>query len=193
VLIERWRDASPDEAFRFDALVDRHDERKRQLVDCCRQIGRNSELPGQLRRAARDVLAVLVRPEDLQQLDFLVRKTDQSRNSWGLLPVDYTRFIAPPSTDGDQRGERRLQEPDAWLEWLTRSALASVSPTATTPVLPYYQAQPYVALVARGDPTGLERVFDDRYFMASTELNLLNTLLFAAETHQPNHHVGASR
>jgi hypothetical protein len=59
--------------------------------------------------------------------------------------------------------------------------MAAVSPTATAPVLPYYQAQPYVALVARGDPTGLGRVFDDRYFMASTELNLLNSVLFAAE------------
>jgi hypothetical protein len=182
VLIERWRDASPDEAFRFDALVDHHDERKRQLVERCRQIGRNSELPGPLRRAARDVLAVLVRPEDLQQLDFSVRKSDQSRNAWGLLPIDYTRFIAPPPNADNETGERQLQEPDVWLEGLTRSAMAAVSPTATAPVLPYYLAQPYVALVARGDPTGLERVFDDRYFMASTELNLLNTLLFGAET-----------
>jgi len=127
-------------------------------------------------------LAVLIRPEDLQQLDFLVRKTNQSRNTWGLLPVDYTRFIAPPPTEGDETRERRLQEPEVWLEGLTRSAASAVSPTATAPVLPYYQAQPYVALVVRGDVTGLERVFDDRYFMASTELNLLNTLLFAAET-----------
>ncbi len=61
-----------------------------------------------------------------------------------------------------------------------RAAAVSVSPTALSPVLPYFKAQPYVALLARGDPTGLERVFDDRYFMASTELNLLNTLLFAS-------------
>jgi hypothetical protein len=180
VLIERWRDASPDEAFRFDALVDRHDERKRQLVDRCRQIGRSSELPGQLRRSARDVLAVLVRPEDLQQLDFLVRKSNQSRNTWGLLPVDYTRFIQPLA-DHDNSPVRRLQEPAVWLDGLTRSATSMVSPTATAPLLPYYRAQPYVAVVTRGDTTGLQRIFDDRYFMASTELNLLNTLLFTAE------------
>ena len=34
----------------------------------------------------------------------------------------------------------------------------------------------------QGDPTGLERAFDDRYFMASSELNLLNTMLFVAES-----------
>jgi len=59
VFFDRWRDAPSEEAFRFDALVERHDERKKQLVDRCRQIGRRSELPGPLRRAARDVLAVL--------------------------------------------------------------------------------------------------------------------------------------
>ena len=180
VLIERWRDAASDEAFRFDALVDRHDERKRQLVGRCRQIGGRAELPGPLRRAARDVLAVLTRPEDLQQLDFIVRKSNQSRNTWGVLPADYTRF-AQPGVDDDDIRERRLQEPDMWLEGLTRSASATVSPTAISPVLPYYRAHPYIAMVARADATGLDRVFDDRYFMASTELNLLNTLLFAAE------------
>lgn len=178
VLIERWRDGMSHEAFRFDALVDRHDARKRQLVDACWQIGKGSELPGPLRRAARDVLAVLERPEDLQQLDFLVRKTNQSRHAWGLLPVDYTRFAQPPAA-GDDARQGRLEEPEIWLEGLTRSATATVSPSGISPVLPYYKAHPYVALLARGDATGLERVFDDRYFMASTELNLLNTLLFA--------------
>jgi hypothetical protein len=47
--------------------------------------------------------------------------------------------------------------------------------------LPYFRSYPFAVLVARGDATGLARVFDDRYFMASTELNLLNTLLFVAE------------
>jgi hypothetical protein len=49
------------------------------------------------------------------------------------------------------------------------------------PVLPYFKSYPFAVLVARGDATGLARVFDDRYFMASTELNLLNALLFVSE------------
>ena len=75
-----------------------------------------------------------------------------------------------------------MQEPDAWLEGLGRAAAAAVSPTSISPVLPYYAAHPYIALIARGDPTGLARTFDDRYFMASTELNLLNTLLFVDDS-----------
>jgi hypothetical protein len=34
------------------------------------------------------------------------------------------------------------------------------------------------------DPLGLQQMFDDRYFMASSELNLLNTLLLC-ERDQP--------
>ena len=62
-----------------------------------------------------------------------------------------------------------------------------MSPTSISPVLPYYAAHPYIALIARGDPTGLARTFDDRYFMASTELNLLNTLLFVDDSSTGEH------
>jgi hypothetical protein len=39
---------------------------------------------------------------------------------------------------------------------------------------------PYAASVGVPDPAKLEQVFDDRYFMVSTELNLLNALLLAS-------------
>jgi hypothetical protein len=163
-----------NETFRFDALVERHAERKQRLLDACRQISFRTGCPGPLRRAARDVLTILDRPPSLQDLDFVIRKQATTRRAWGVLPIDYTRFCR-------QSGEP-LDEPDAWLEGLRRVASAAVSPTAISPVLPYFSAQPYVALIARGDPTGLSRTFDDRYFMASTELNLLNTLLFVEDS-----------
>jgi len=46
-----------------------------------------------------------------------------------------------------------------------------VTPSALLPVLPYFESHPFAVLVARGDATGLTRVVDDRYCMASTELN----------------------
>jgi len=180
VWLERWGDVPSEESFRFDALVERHDERKRRLLHSCRQMSYRAGFPGPLRRAARDVLTILDRPEGLRELDFVVRKMATTRNAWGCLPVDYTRFCRPSAEDQDEQAGR-LQEPDAWLEGLGRAAAAAVSPTAISPVLPYYTAHPYVALIARGDPTSLARTFDDRYFMASTEFNLLNTLLFVEE------------
>jgi hypothetical protein len=41
-----------------------------------------------------------------------------------------------------------------------------------------YADVPFVVVTTSGDPTGYRRAFDGRYFMASTELNLLNTVLF---------------
>ena len=49
--------------------------------------------------------------------------------------------------------------------------------------IPRYETFPWVAGVGMTDPRKLAVVFDDRYFMASNELNLLNTLLLA-EAHQ---------
>ena len=42
-------------------------------------------------------------------------------------------------------------------------------------------ATPWLAALVTGDPTGIERAFDARYFMASAELNLLNTILFVGD------------
>jgi len=45
------------------------------------------------------------------------------------------------------------------------------------PVVPRYQDFPWAAAVGQRVLSQLELVFDNRYFMASSELNLLNTLL----------------
>jgi hypothetical protein len=64
---------------------------------------------------------------------------------------------------------------------MLRAVSVSASLTAFSPVLPVYRDRPFLAVLTNGDPTGMERVFDDRYFMASAELNLLNTILFTGE------------
>ena len=181
--LEDWAEVPAQEAFRFDALVEAHAERKSRLVKACWRIAATRELPGPLRRAARDVGGILARPDDLQALDFSVRKASASRHAWGCLPVDHVRFCRSANRDdGDGRDRvHRVQEPEAWLEALGRCAAAEVTPSALLPVLPYFKSYPFAVVVARGDATGLARVFDDRYFMASTELNLLNTLLFVSE------------
>ena len=46
--------------------------------------------------------------------------------------------------------------------------------------MPRYEDYPYAASVGVPDPARMDRVFDDRYFMVSTELNLLNALLLAS-------------
>ncbi len=120
---------------------------------------------------------ILARRDGLQELDFTVRKDASTRNAWGCLPIDYPRFCRF-SGDGQPF---RVDDPTAWLEALGRASAATVTPTALLPVLPYFKSHPFAVVFAPNDATGLARVFDDRYFMASTELNLLNTLLFVSE------------
>lgn len=50
---------------------------------------------------------------------------------------------------------------------------------AVMPPIPKYQSFPWAASVGQANPLRLDLVFDDRYFMASNELNLLNTLLLS--------------
>ncbi|WP_445171515.1 hypothetical protein [Microcoleus sp.] len=49
------------------------------------------------------------------------------------------------------------------------------------PVIAQYESFPWVAVAGRRVFAQLETVFADRYFMASSELNLLNTILLEDE------------
>lgn len=68
--------------------------------------------------------------------------------------------------------------------WLISGGSAALGRTlnagsAIIPPLPRYESFPWAAAVRKVSPLKLDLVFDDRYFMASNELNLLNTLLLA--------------
>ncbi|MBW4615944.1 MAG: hypothetical protein KME21_22210 [Desmonostoc vinosum HA7617-LM4] len=92
------------------------------------------------------------------------------------LPLDYPHFWNEQSED-DTR-QQVIQDPQVW-----RSALGrSLTPQGLViPVIPYYRTFPWVAVAGRRIFTQLETVFSDRYFMASNELNLLNTILLEDE------------
>jgi hypothetical protein len=49
------------------------------------------------------------------------------------------------------------------------------------PPVARYAEFPWAASIGNADPLKQSLVFDDRYFMASNELNLLNTLLLSEE------------
>lgn len=55
------------------------------------------------------------------------------------------------------------------------------------PVVVRYEEFPYAVALGVEDPARLRYVFDDRYFMASTESNLLTTLLLADEECADSH------
>ncbi|HNJ43125.1 MAG TPA: hypothetical protein PKZ53_21760, partial [Acidobacteriota bacterium] len=75
----------------------------------------------------------------------------------------------------------KVSEPDLWLSWLNRAIDAIRRPTATLPVVAGFKTHPYLMLITSGDPTDLDRALNPQCFLASTELNLLNAVLFAEE------------
>jgi hypothetical protein len=181
VWLESWSDVRAKEGFRFQGAHAAWQQRLKGLLATCREIGNDRDLPGALRRAARDVVDILQRTGDLLGVTFVARRAMGSQRVWICLPADYARFCALPPGE-EQAGQRfRLAEPERWLEALGRAAAAHAAPSARYPVLPAFEDRPFVAVTTSGDPTGLARAFDDRYFMASSELNLLNTILFVAE------------
>jgi hypothetical protein len=182
--LERWDDVRSEEAFEIAAgtaaAQQGVDELRRRLGAIAR--AHQAELPETLRRSARDVLELLARPGELDGRTFSVEHRVDSARAWVALPLAYHRFCGP---DPDTGQSPVLEEPDLWLSTLRRVVSAAATPTATAPVLPAYADRPFLVLLTNGDPTGLDRVFDDRYFMASAELNLLNTILFVGDEAAP--------
>jgi hypothetical protein len=181
IWLESWTDMRSEESFRFQGAYTSWQQRLRRLLATCRAIEGERDLPGTLRRTARDIVDIVQRNDEGLAMTFVTRRVLGSHRVWVCLPVDYERFCTMPPGE-EHTGERfRLAEAERWLEALRRTAGASTALAARYPVLPYYDGRPFLVMTAYGDPTGFERTFDDRYFMASSELNLLNTLLFVGE------------
>jgi len=184
VWMERWTDIPAEEAFPFQGAVDSGGAPLKRLVENCRDIARSRpgrDVPGPLRRAARDIRSILERPDALAGIGFVARRAVERNRVWVCIPIDCGRFCAVPPGEEHAGKAFKLAQPEHWLDALVRAAYANTEVTSHQPVLPHFDGRPFLVFSAQGDPTGLRRAFDDRYFMASSELNLLNTILFVDE------------
>lgn len=106
--------------------------------------------------------------------EFRTLKELKSPNTWVAVPAGHYSFV---HGETQHEGEQFvLDDQPLWQEALGRTLNAS---SAIIPPLPRYESFPWVAAVGQVSPLKLDLVFDDRYFMASNELNLLNTLLLS--------------
>ena len=96
--------------------------------------------------------------------------------AWVCLPAGYLQFLRTSETR--QGMPFQVREPDSWLGAMSKTLQAS---NAVMPPIPRYESFPWAASVGEPNPLKLHTVFDDRYFMASNELNLLNTLLLCQQ------------
>ena len=171
LVYENWANFSKKEMFLFEGHATQTQTRSRQLFAQLKSIDEDSLFPGALRRPAANLLQLLTRENPEAANEFSTTKLVRSQNMWLALPVGYPQFVR----DGTDNGPAyRCQEPEEWHGALSSAVCGGA---AVAPAIPKYESFPWAASIGKTDPLGMEQVFDDRYFMASDELNLLNSLL----------------
>ncbi|MBD2439089.1 helicase-related protein [Nostoc sp. FACHB-110] len=176
--IEDWSDRKTEEIFSFEAWKADIKQNSSRLLGSLKEIAdsKKFKFPSKLKRPANELYKLLSREQEGFVIESSTIQALKTRNIVIGLPLDYPHFWNEQSED-DTR-QQVLQDPQAW-----RSALGrSLTPQGLViPVVPHYRTFPWVAVAGRRIFTQLETVFSDRYFMASNELNLLNTILLEDE------------
>ncbi|MFT4100215.1 MAG: helicase C-terminal domain-containing protein [Burkholderiaceae bacterium] len=174
--LENWGDFDKMEVFGFEGHTTEVSLTGKRVIAQLLAIDEDRSLPQALRQPAANLLRILQREKKDAANEFNTLKNLKSPNTWIAVPSGYIQFMA---RDRRQDGEPfEVEDPDAWRDALAQSLSAT---SAVMPPIPRYEEYPWAASVGNANPLKLDTVFDDRYFMASNELNLLNTLLLCDE------------
>jgi hypothetical protein len=171
LILENWEHFEKLEMFSFEGHETQTVECSKQLYAQLREIDEDPKFPAALRIPASSLRRLLAREKAEAANEFNTLKVLKS-NTWVALPAGYPQFATAGIADGG--AVFRCEEPEDWRDAL---AAALSGGTAVLPAVAKYQSFPWASSVGGVDPLGLGQAFDDRYFMASSELNLLNTLL----------------
>lgn len=172
--LENWGDFDKMEVFSFEGHTTEVTQTSRRVIAQLVEIDEDRTLPQSLRQPAANLLRILQREKKDAANEFNTLKNLKSPNTWIAVPSGYIQFMAR-----DRRLEGKpfeVEDPDSWRDSLAQSLSAT---SAVMPPIPRYAEYPWAASVGNANPLKLDTVFDDRYFMASNELNLLNTLLLS--------------
>lgn len=175
--LESWGDFDKLEVFSFEGHTTEVNQVARRVIAQLISIDEDRAFPSNLRQPAANLLRLLQREKKDAANEFNTLKNLKSPNTWISVPSGYVQFMAV-----DRQLEGRpfeVVDPDIWRDGLAQGLAAT---NAVIPPIPRYAEFPWAASVGNANPLNLDTVFDDRYFMASNELNLLNTLLLADGT-----------
>lgn len=176
LVLENWADFDKREVFTFEGHRTSVDQMARQLFMQLREIDETPSMPSSLRKPASNLLRLLSRDKPGAANEFSTIKLLKSPKTWLALPASYLQFMGQDGAQGT--ASKQLKEPELWLDYLGRALVAS---NAVMPAIPRFESMPWAAGVGSTSPLKLDVVFDDRYFMASNELNLLNALLLTGK------------
>lgn len=176
VAIENWTGFEKQEVFAFEGHETQVSQASRQLIGQLYAIDGDKRFSAAMRIPAASLLRLLQRDQHDAANEFRTLKDLKSPNTWVAVPAGMRQFMY--GEDQDDGEPFRLHDEGLWQEGLGRSLNVG---GAVMPPIASYESFPWAASVGTVSPLKLELVFDDRYFMASNELNLLNTLLLASE------------
>ena len=174
-IIENWSDFTKQEAFTFEGHQFETEIIRTRLLGLLGLIGRDINIPQSLKVPAAGIATLLHRENEGSVNEFKTIKDVKAGSTWVCLPAGYVEVMQ--SHQARDVGGFEVAEPERWHDAL--AGTLRVPRSATMPAIPKFHTFPWAASVGAGNPLRLEVAFDDRYFMASSELNLLNTLLLA--------------
>jgi hypothetical protein len=172
VVLENWESFDKHEAFTFEGHRTQIERVSKALIAQLYAIDRNDRFPSALREPAMNLFRFLQRENKDAANEFSTLKELKSPNTWVCLPAGYLQFVH--TNEARQGKPFDARDADIWLGAMSKTLRAS---NAVMPPIPKYESFPWAASVGEPNPLKLHTVFDDRYFMASNELNLLNLLL----------------
>mgnify|MGYP000453742054 FL=1 len=179
VIFENWEAFAKQEVFTFEGHEAETAQSTRNLLAQLYRIDEDKAYPNAIRTPAKSLADLLRRDNQDSAVEFNTLKDLKSPNTWVAVPAGYLQFLQTEEAQSGMSFE--LGDADLWLEVLGKSLNAG---SATMPPIARFRSFPWCASVGAVEPLNLALVFDDRYFMASNELNLLNTLLLSE--HNPS-------
>ncbi|MES2261612.1 MAG: helicase [Pseudomonadota bacterium] len=178
VIVENWEAFAKQEVFVFEGHEAETARSTRKLLGQLYRIDEDQAFPNALRTPAKSLADLLRREGQESGLEFNTLKELKSPRTWIAVPAGYLQFLhAAVAQDGTGF---ELSDAALWRDALAKS----LGTGATMPPIARYRSIPWCASAGIASPLKLELVFDDRYFMASNELNLLNILLLSERTSQ---------
>lgn len=171
--IEDWGQRKTEERFNFEGWRKNTGKKIDELLKLLYFIYKDEKrkFPPKLKRPARELYTILQQEQEALTQEYSTLQNLQTENIIVSLPLDYPHFWHKQAPDTPKQ---RLEDPESWQKSLGRT----LTPQGLViPVIPKYEDIPWVAVAGRRALNQLEIIFSDRYFMVSSELNLLNTIL----------------
>jgi hypothetical protein len=176
--MEDWSNRRMEEKFSFEGWRKYIQQDSQELINLLIAIYKdeNGVFPPKLKRPAKGLYQLLIREKEESTLEYSTLQPLKTENIVVGIPIDYPHFWHEHLEDDSRK--QVLEDPVTWQRTLGRSL---TSQGLVMPVVPQYKNFPWAAVAGRRIFNQLETIFSDRYFLASSELNLLNTILLVDE------------